>query len=124
MLTLLPPRKLSAVIVTAVYITTQEKKNKKLALNKLYGAINKQENLHREAAFLVALLDDCNMFRDSANNINELTTSAGFLMKCIGDVVPTVKVHCFSNQKPWINAEVGAKIKDRATAHSAIAGNP
>ena len=51
--------------------------------------------------------------------LNELTTSVtGFITKCIGDV-PTAMVHCFPNQKPWVNTEVGAKLKDRATAHRA-----
>jgi hypothetical protein len=35
-----------------------------------------------------------------------------------------MKVFCFPNQKPWINTEVCAKLKDRATTHRAIAGNP
>lgn len=43
-----------AVIVTVVYIPPQNKKNNKLELNKLCEAINQQENLHPEAAFLVA----------------------------------------------------------------------
>ena len=74
------------------------------------------------------------VFRDSTNNIDELTTSViGFIRKCIGDVVPTVKVRCFPNQKPWTHTEVGAKHifysswttlgQDRATAHRAIADN-
>jgi hypothetical protein len=36
-------REFSAVIMTVVYIAPQDKKNNKLAINKLYGAINKQE---------------------------------------------------------------------------------
>ena len=53
----------------------------------------------------------------SADKIGKLTPSVtGFMRKCIVDVVPTVKVRCFPNQKPWINTEVGAMLKDRATA--------
>jgi hypothetical protein len=47
-------KEFSAVIVTVVYIPSLDKKNNKLPLNELYEAINKQENLHPEAAFLVA----------------------------------------------------------------------
>jgi hypothetical protein len=65
------------------------------------------------------------MFWDSADNIDVLTTSVlGFIRKCIGDVVPTARVRCFPNQKPWINTEVGSKLKDRATIHRAISDNP
>ena len=55
------PRRFSAVIVTAVYIPPQNKKNNildmknnKLAHNALYEAINKQDTMHPQAAFLVA----------------------------------------------------------------------
>ena len=47
------PRECSEIIVTAVYIPTQDKKNNKLTLHELYKAINKHENLHPEFAFLV-----------------------------------------------------------------------
>ena len=76
-----------------------------------------------------AMLEDCfaradwNMFRYSADSIDKLTTSInGFIRKYISDVVPTVTVH-FPNQKPWINTEVGAKLKNRFTAQRAIAAN-
>ena len=54
-----------------------------------------------------ATLQDCfastdwNMLWDSSNGIEELTTSvSGFINKCIGDVVPTVTVRTYPNQKP------------------------
>jgi hypothetical protein len=57
-----------------------------------------------------------------ADKIGKLTSSVtGFIRKCIAEVVPTVKVRCFPNQKPWINTEVGAMLNDRATT---IADNP
>ena len=75
-----------------------------------------------------AMLQDCtewNMFCDFADGIDKLTTSVtNFIRKCIADVVPTVKIHCFPNQNPWIYTEVRTKLKDRATAHKAIADNP
>jgi hypothetical protein len=62
------------------------------------------------------------MFRDSGDSIDELTTSVtGFIRKCITVILPTVKVCRFPNQTPWINTEIGTKLKDRATAHRAIA---
>jgi hypothetical protein len=43
------------------------------------------------------------MFQDSSDGIEEYTTSVtGFINKCIDDVVPTVTVHTYPNQKPWI----------------------
>ena len=68
---------------------------------------------------------DWNMFRDSADNINELTTSiTGFIRKCIGHVIPTVRVPCFPYQNKWINTKVVTTLKDRATAHRAIVEDP
>ena len=66
------------------------------------------------------------MFQDSANNIDKLTTSIfiSFIRKCNDNVVHTLKVHFFPNEKPWINTEVGAKLKDRDSAHRAITDNP
>ena len=52
------------------------------------------------------------------------TSVTGFIRKCISNVVPTVRVRCFPNQKLCINTKVGAKLKNRATAHRAIADNP
>ena len=56
-----------------------------------------------------ATLQDCfacadwNMFLDSSNGIEEYTTSVtGFINKCIDDVVPTVTVRTYPNQKSWI----------------------
>ena len=54
MLIILPPEGVFSSYVTFVKIPPQEKKNNKLALNKLYKAINKQEHLHPEAVFLNA----------------------------------------------------------------------
>ena len=62
---------------------------------------------------------------ETTDNIDKLTTPiTGFVRKCISDIVPTVKVFCFPNRKPWINTKVGTKLKDRATTHRAIAYNP
>ena len=43
---------------------------------------------------------DWNMFWDSSNGIEEYTTSVtGFINKCIDDIVPTVTVRTYPNQK-------------------------
>ena len=48
-------------------------------------------------------ITDWNMFRDSSDGIEEYTTSVtGFINKCIEDIVPTVTVRTYPNQKPWI----------------------
>ena len=60
---------------------------------------------------------DCNMFRDSSNGIDEYSTSVtGFINKCIEDVVPTVTVRTFPNQKPWITGNIRTELKGRAAA--------
>ena len=48
---------------------------------------------------------DWNVFQDSSDCIEEYTSSViGFINKCIDDVVSTVNVHTYPNQKPWIKA--------------------
>ena len=39
-----------------------------------------------------------------------------FICKCIGDVVPTVTIKTFPNQKPWIDGSIRVKLKARTTA--------
>ena len=57
------------------------------------------------------------MFRDSSDGIEEYTTSVtGFINKCIEDVVPTVTVHTYPNQKPWITGNIRTELKGRAAA--------
>jgi hypothetical protein len=54
------------------------------------------------------------MFRDSSNGIEEYTTSViGFINKCIDDVVPTVTVRTYPNQKPWITGNICTELKAR-----------
>ena len=62
-----------------------------------------------------ANLQDWNMFRDSSDGIEEYTTSViGFINKCINGVVPTVTVHSYPNQKPWITDNIRTELKARA----------
>ena len=48
------PREFSSVFFVAVYIPPQTEAGIKTALNELYSTISKQENIHPEAALLVA----------------------------------------------------------------------
>ena len=68
-----------------------------------------------------AKLQDCfastdwNMFQDSSDGIEEYTTSVtGFTNKCIDDVVTTVPVRTYPNQKPWITGNISTELKGRA----------
>ena len=51
------------------------------------------------------------------DGIEEYTTSVtGFTNKCINDVVPTVTVRTYPNQKPWITGNILTELKGRAAA--------
>jgi hypothetical protein len=57
------------------------------------------------------------MFRDSYDGIEEHTTSViGFINKCIDDVVSTVTVRTYPDQKPWITGSIHTELKARAAA--------
>ena len=78
-----------------------------------------------------ATLQDCfdsadwNMFQDSSNGIEEYTTSViGFIKKYIDDVVPTVTVRTYLNQKPWITGNIRIELKARAAAFKERETNP
>ena len=72
-------------------------------------------------------LADRDMFRvASENNIDEHTdTATEFIRKCIGDVVPTVTIKTYPNQKVWIDGSIHAKLKVRTMAfnHGKVTGN-
>ena len=70
-------------------------------------------------------ITDWNMFLDSSDGIEEYTTSVtGFINKCIEDVVPTVTVHTYPNQKPWIIGNIRTELKTRAAAFKVLDPNP
>ena len=57
------------------------------------------------------------MFRDSSDGIEDhITSVTGFINKCIDDVVPTVTVRTYPNQKPWITGNIRTELKARAAA--------
>ena len=65
------------------------------------------------------------MFRDSSVGIEEYTTSVtGFINKCIVDVVPTVTVRIYPNQKSWIPGNIRTQLKGRDVAFKARDTNP
>ena len=64
---------------------------------------------------------DWNMFWDSTDSIEEYTISVtGFINKCIEecieDVIPTVTVRSYPNQKPWITGNIRIELKGRAAS--------
>ena len=70
-------------------------------------------------------ITDWNMFRDSSDGTEEYTTSVtGFINKCIEDVVPTVTVRTYPNQKPWITGNIRTELKGRAAAFKVRDSNP
>jgi hypothetical protein len=62
-----------------------------------------------EAALLVA--EDLN-----ASKLKYTTSVIGFINKCIDDVVPTVTVHTYPKQKPWITGNIRIELKAGAAA--------
>jgi hypothetical protein len=57
------------------------------------------------------------MFRDSFDGIEDYTTAVtGFINKCIDDIVSTVTVRTYPNQKPWIAGNILTELKGRAAA--------
>ena len=48
----------------------------------------------------------------------------GFINKCIEDVVPTVTVRTYPNQKPWIKGNIRSELKGRAAAFKVWDSNP
>ena len=57
------------------------------------------------------------MFQDSSDGIEEYSTSVtGLINKWIDNVVPTVNVRTYTNQKPWITGNIRTELKGRAAA--------
>jgi hypothetical protein len=55
------------------------------------------------------------MYWDSSDGIVEYTTSIiGFINKCIDDIVHTVTVRTYPNQKPWITGSIRIELKAKA----------
>ena len=62
----------------------------------------------------------------SENNIDVyMDTVTEFIRKCIGDIVPTVTIKTYPNQKLWIDGSIRVKLKARTTTfnHGKVDGN-
>ena len=70
---------------------------------------------------------DLDIFHIASENNIELYTDmvTEFIRKCIGDVVPTVTIKTYPNQKLWIDGSIRAKLKMCTTAfnHGKVTGN-
>ena len=65
------------------------------------------------------------MFQDSSDGIGEYTTTVtGFINKRINDVIPTVTVHTYPNQKSWIASNICTELKSRAATFKELDSNP
>ena len=70
-------------------------------------------------------ITDWNMFWDSSDGIEEYTTSVtGFINRCMEDVVPTVTVRTYPNQKSWITGNICTELKGRAATFKERNSNP
>ena len=59
------------------------------------------------------------------NGTEEYTTSViGLINKCIDNIVPTVTVCIYPNQKPWITGSSRTELKARATTNKERDSNP
>jgi hypothetical protein len=56
------------------------------------------------------------MFQVSSDGIEYNTSVSGFINKCINDIVPTVTVCTYLNQKPWIIGNILTELKGIAAA--------
>jgi hypothetical protein len=52
------------------------------------------------------------------------TSVTGFINKCIDDIVPTVTVRTYPNQKLWITGNIRTELKGRAVAFMERDSNP
>ena len=67
---------------------------------------------------MMDIFEQIKHLRDSSNCFEEYTASVtGLKNKCIGDVVSTVTIHIFPNQKPWITGNIHTELKAGAVAH-------
>ena len=54
------------------------------------------------------------MFQVASENNTDMVTE--FIRKCIGDVIPTMTIKTYPNQKPWIDGSISTKLKAQTTA--------
>jgi hypothetical protein len=56
------------------------------------------------------------MLMVSSDGIEYTTSVIGFINKCNDDIIPTVTVHTYPNQKPWFTGNIRIELKARASA--------
>ena len=107
-----------------------------ILLNPVYKQKCKQEapvtwSIKKRPDEADAKLQDCfastdwNMFRDSFDGIEEYTTSVtAFINKWIKDVISTVTIRTYPNQKPLITGNIRTELKGRANAFKGRDSNP
>jgi hypothetical protein len=83
-----------------------------------------------------SMLQDCfenndwNMFKDSSTqdsaiNMKESTSSVkGFIKKYVDDVVPTITIQTYPNQKPLRNGDIHTMLRAHAAAFNISRTNP
>lgn len=60
---------------------------------------------------------DMNIFREASDNIHEYTdTVSSYIEWCTSICIPSRTIRVLPNQKPWFNADVRIKIKNRSIA--------
>jgi hypothetical protein len=73
---------------------------------------------------LLAQTDICSGILPMALRSTPTTSVTGFINKRIDDVVPTVTVCTYPNQKPWITGNIRTELKGRAAAFKEWDCNP
>uniref|UniRef100_A0A4W5PUH1 Rho related BTB domain containing 1 n=1 Tax=Hucho hucho TaxID=62062 RepID=A0A4W5PUH1_9TELE len=64
--------------------------------------------------WMAAVFGGSFMERSTSEEFN--TSATGFINKCIDEVIPTVTVRTYPNQKPWITGNMHTELKARAAA--------
>ena len=63
---------------------------------------------------------DWEMFRESSDDVSEFAEVVGsYIHLLINDIIPSVKIKVFPNQKPWVDGTVRAALSARTAAYNA-----
>ncbi|KAL1268386.1 hypothetical protein QQF64_033749 [Cirrhinus molitorella] len=62
---------------------------------------------------------DWDMFRASASDVNEFTDVAvSFVSMLVEEIIPTVTIRTFPNQKPWVDRSIRAAVNARSATYN------
>lgn len=64
----------------------------------------------------LAGLQDVAVYKEKLDLEEHTSADLSYISKCVEDVTTTKSVMCYSNQKPWLNAEVRSLQKARDAA--------